>query len=343
MGDGPRQQSPDVLHFLRSPAAYPDNPTHVATIETHFAWIFLSRNFAYKLHKRIRFHAIDFTTLAKRKRNCERTVRLNRRLAESVYIDAIPLARSEQGLILGGDGEPIEWLVRMHRLPEESMLDVRLRAGPLERAELAPVVAKLASFYARSPAVQWDGEHYASVLKAATLHWAEDLSAFPNEIRIEEADRLVAAQLGFIGAHQALLEERADRGRIVDAHGDLRPEHISLGANPQIIDCLEFSDELRRLDSADEIAGLALECSCAGSADVARQIIDLYRLEADDPIGDDLVAFYQSRHALRRALLCAWHLEDPIYASSEQRWIARSHGYLRIGRAVLTGRYADCA
>jgi uncharacterized protein len=343
MGDGPRQQSAELLRFLGSPAAYADEPTHIAVIETHFAWVFLSHKLAYKLHKPIRFHQVDFTTLAKRKRNCERAVRLNRRLAESVYIGAVPLVRTGAGLVLEGDGEPVEWLVKMHRLREESMLDYRLTAGTIERCELVPAIEKLAGFYARSPAVHWDGERYAGVLRTATLQWAEELSAFPNEINIEEADRLVTSQLGFIGSHQAALDERVARGRVVDAHGDLRPEHIALSDDPQIIDCLEFSDELRLLDSADEISGLALECACMGREDVARHIVAAYRIEADDPFGDDLLAFYQSRHALRRALLCAWHLEDPMYSESEQQWIARAHKYLRIGHACLDGRYADCA
>lgn len=340
MGDEPRRQSAEALQFLGSPAAYSDDSTHVAVIETHFAWIFLSRKFAYKMHKAIHFHQIDFTTLEKRKRNCERAVRLNRRLAESVYIGAVPLVRVHGGLALEGDGEPIEWLVKMLRLPEGSMLDYRLTGGKIERSELVPAIAKLAAFYARAPAVHWDGERYASVLRAATLQWTEELSAFPNEIRIEDADRLATAQLGFVGSNQAVLDERIARGRVVDAHGDLRPEHIGLTENPQIIDCLEFSDELRLLDSADEIASLALECACLGREDVAQQIVEAYRLEADDAFGDDLLAFYQSRQALRRALLCAWHLEDPMYAATEQQWIARAHKYLGIGRACLDGRYA---
>mgnify|MGYP006202207167 CR=1 FL=1 len=38
-------------------------------------------------------------------------------------------------------------------------------------------------------------------------------------------------------------------GRIVEGHGDLRPEHIYLGTPPAIIDRLEFSMELRTLDT----------------------------------------------------------------------------------------------
>lgn len=343
MGPELTQDLDETLQFLRSPGSYPDGPEHIDIIETHFAWVFLSSRLAYKLNKSIRFHQIDFTTLAKRKANCERAVKLNRRLAEAVYIAAVPLARGAEGLELEGNGEPVEWLIKMHRLPDASMLDNRLAHGTIDKGELVPVVGKLAAFYARSPAVQWDGDHYASVLRSATLQWDEQLSAFPGEISIEEADRLVTAQLGFIEQNRSMLADRVAAGRVVDAHGDLRPEHISLSENPQIIDCLEFSDPLRLLDAADEIAGLALECTRLGRRDIGQQIVEAYRLEADDPFSDELLAFYQSRQALRRALLCAWHLEDPMYAASEQKWIDRTYWYLRVGRACLAREFAACA
>ena len=62
----------------------------------------------------------------------------------------------------------------------------------------------------------------------------------------------------------AELDSRAARGCVVEAHGDLRPEHVCLLPEPQIIDCLEFSRDFRILDPADELAFLALECERLG-------------------------------------------------------------------------------
>ena len=73
-----------------------------------------------------------------------------------------------------------------------------------------------------------------------------------------------------------LFDERAQAGRIIEAHGDLRPEHICLEAEPQIIDCLEFSRELRILDPADELAFLALECERLGAPAFAATIFETY-------------------------------------------------------------------
>ena len=53
--------------------------------------------------------------------------------------------------------------------------------------------------------------------------------------------------------------------RIVDGHGDLRPEHIWLDDPIEIIDCLEFNARLRAVDPFDEIAFLSLKCERLGA------------------------------------------------------------------------------
>jgi aminoglycoside phosphotransferase family enzyme len=54
-------------------------------------------------------------------------------------------------------------------------------------------------------------------------------------------------------------------GKIIEAHGDLWPEHICLEDKPVIIDCLEFNRALRILDTVSELAFLALECEQRGN------------------------------------------------------------------------------
>jgi len=63
-----------------------------------------------------------------------------------------------------------------------------------------------------------------------------------------------------------LLEGRAAQGRLVDGHGDLKPEHICLEERVVIFDCLEFSAELRLVDPVDELAYLSVECALLGGA-----------------------------------------------------------------------------
>jgi uncharacterized protein len=121
---------------------------------------------------------------------------------------------------------------------------------------------------------------------------------------------------------------RIAAGRVVDAHGDLRPEHVFLMAEPQIIDCLEISAELRQLDSAAEIAFLALECERLGHAPLGARIIDLYRQHNRDDVSDELLGFYRASRAFARAKLAAWRLEEDLAPEAAAYWRARTEWYL---------------
>ena len=109
---------------LCSVASYPIRAASVEVIETHFAWVFLVGEHAYKMKKPAAYPLLDLRTLEDRGRNCRDEVRLNRRLAPDVYLDAVPLVIDEQGrLKVNGLGAIVDWLVWMKRLPSERMLD----------------------------------------------------------------------------------------------------------------------------------------------------------------------------------------------------------------------------
>ena len=96
-------------------------------------------------------------------------------------------------------------------------------------------------------------------------------------------------------------ESRVAAGRIVDGHGDLRPEHIYLLPEPVIIDCIEFSQELRQVDIADELSFFARS---ATSSTRRRRAAALPRA-CFESLGDhpptELLAFYRSYRACVRA------------------------------------------
>lgn len=144
-------QSVDIgrkVAFLSAPAAYAKRPSRIERIETHFSWVFLTDNGVYKLKKPQRDGVVDLSTLAARHRNAELEVRLNRRLAQGVYIGIVPLTLEKGELAIGGRGAAVDWLVKMRRLPADRMLDARLRRGDWHRGEIEALGARLARFFA---------------------------------------------------------------------------------------------------------------------------------------------------------------------------------------------------
>jgi aminoglycoside phosphotransferase family enzyme len=121
---------------------------------------------------------------------------------------------------------------------------------------------------------------------------------------------------------------------VIEAHGDLRPEHICLEREPQIIDCLEFSADFRMLDAVDELSFLALECERLGAPELRQTIFTTYAEVTKDAPPDALLHFYQSYRACVRARIAIWHLDDP-QVREPHRWSEQARGYLRLARDHL--------
>jgi aminoglycoside phosphotransferase family enzyme len=138
----------------------------------------------------------------------------------------------------------------------------------------------------------------------------------------------------FVRHHGAVLEARVAAGKVVEGHGDLRPEHVWLGEPLAIIDALDFSPELRLQDGADEVAFLALECERARAPHLASTLLAAYRAETGDDVPAALVHFYQAAKAWARARLAIAHLHEPRYRGSP-RWRFRTLRYLALAERHL--------
>lgn len=329
--------APDIeakVAFLSRPAAYPEAPRSVERVETHMSWVFLTDRHAYKLKKPVRYDSLDFSSLELRRLDCEEEVRLNRRLARHVYLGTLALTLASDGTLqLGGSGETLDWLVHMRRLPADRMLDDLIRRGEIEEASVRPAAQQLAEFYVRAKATELAPDSYRKRLAEGVRSDLQELSRPEFGLRAEQVAKLAEAQLAFLERHGALFDQRVLQGRIVEGHGDLRPEHICLIPEPAIIDCLEFSRELRIADPADELAFLALECERLGKPIVGRWFLDTYtRVTGDEPPGT-LMQFHRTYRALRRAKIAAWHLLDPSVRDRE-KWRERARRYVELAGTV---------
>ena len=94
-----------LIEALSVPAAYPEAVERIEVRQTHISVVFLAGPYAYKLKKPVNLGFLDFTTLEKRRHYCEEEVRLNRRLAPTVYRGVVPVARTPDGLRVEGAGE----------------------------------------------------------------------------------------------------------------------------------------------------------------------------------------------------------------------------------------------
>jgi aminoglycoside phosphotransferase family enzyme len=323
-----------TVAFLRRRDVYAERPYKVDVVETHMSWIFLTERHVYKLKKPVRWDSLNFSTPELRRRSCEEEVRLNRRLTKDVYLGVIALTLGSDGkLKLDRGGEPVDWLVLMRRLPAARMLDELISRGTINRKDVQPAALKLARFYADANPVELTGPVYRARLEAGVRSDLHELSRPEFELDREGVRAIAQMQLDFLKRNAALVDARVQEGRLIEGHGDLRPEHICLDSEPSIIDCLEFSRDLRLLDPADELAYLGLECERLGRDAVGHWFLEAYtELTGDDP-PSALMQFYRNYRSLRRAKIAIWHLKDPSVRDFG-KWSERARRYLELSTAA---------
>ncbi len=322
----------EKIAFLLRGDSYRPPAREVTRHETHMSEVFLADDRAFKLKKPVRFPYLDFSTLARREAACRAELSLNRRLAGDIYRGVVPLTHSPSGLAIDGPGEVVDWLVVMRRLSDAQMLDRTIEEKRLHRWQLDRLSATLVQFYRRAHAVFISPARYHAEF-CRSLSYNRRVLLDPRfDLPAGRIRYIDAMQRRFLAERAALLAERVRTRRIVDGHGDLRPEHVWLGDPVRIIDCLEFNAALRMVDPFDEIAFLCVECERLGAAwggeYLRRRIMHAPR----DGHPEELFIFYRCHRATLRARLAIAHLFEANPRTPE-KWPRLARTYLALAAA----------
>jgi aminoglycoside phosphotransferase family enzyme/adenylate kinase family enzyme len=300
--------------------------------ETHTGVVVLLGDKAYKAKKAIATDFLDFTTATQREAACAHEVTLNSRLAPDSYLGVAHFA--------GPGGGPAEPVVVMRRYPDSTRLASLARNGRPVHDHLEEIAQKLARFHTetlRSAAIDSCG-----TADAVSARWRQNLvelqryadTVIPSEL-LREVGRLSAQ---FIAGRGELFAERISSRRIVDGHADLLADDIfCTPGGTAILDCLEFDDKLRYVDSIDDAAFLAMDLEFLGRQDLGEFFLDAYSRCARDPAPDALKHFYIAYRAVVRAKVdCVRFAQGHAEASSDaRRHIDIAVGHLRTGTIQL--------
>lgn len=316
--------------FLKQATAYSFPVNRIETKETHMSWVFLVNGLVYKLKKNCSYLLLDLTTLESRYFNCMEEVRLNRRLAPEIYLGVIALCIEKNGeLKLEGKGEIIDWLVKMKRIPDEDMLDQAIENKKINKEMIGPAANLLVNFYKHSAPIVMNAEQFKEKLKHEIdiiyKEIIDPLLGLPEVI----IDQINETLVTFLKENAAVFDKRINEGRVIEAHGDLKPEHIYVGTHPAIIDCLEFSRDLRLLDSAEELSFLDIECERLGDFTTGKMFFDIYREQMGNQIPEALIYFYKSKRAFLRTYLVIRHIKESHYKDNP-KWRNTAHIYLNL-------------
>jgi aminoglycoside phosphotransferase family enzyme/predicted kinase len=241
-----------------------------------------------------------------------------------------------------GEGEVIEWAVKMQRLPDDASLLSRLERDELAPELLAALAERLAEFHRRAES----GPHIAEsgrfdvVARNARDNFAQSEAQVGVTVSRAVFDRVRSLTDAALTRLRPLIEARACRGAPRDTHGDLHLDHVyhfperSPPDDLVAIDCIEFSERFRHADPIADAAFLAMDLAFRGRCDLADAFVARYLRASGDGEGEALFPFYVAYRAAVRAKVEGMELTEREIPEDERaaaRVRASAHWRLALG------------
>jgi aminoglycoside phosphotransferase family enzyme/gluconate kinase len=311
---------------MLDPEIYDHPVKHVELIETHISWVLLTGGYAYKIKKPVDFGFLDFSTLEKRRQCCEQELRLNGRLAASIYLDVVSITGSPDQPAISGKGEAFEYAVKMRQFPQSAQLDHKLEAGELAIEQMDDVASMVAGFHQRIDAADETVSYGSteSVFQPVEQNFVqirEHLNTNEYEQSLKQLEQW--SRDSFI-ALKSRFEQRKKEGYIRECHGDMHLRNIvwldeGYHQGPLAFDCIEFNDNLRWIDVISEVAFLVMDLQSRNLYSYARRFLNSYLEDTGDYAGVMLLPYYLGYRAMVRAKVSVLRLQQAGVSAEEKR------------------------
>jgi aminoglycoside phosphotransferase family enzyme len=311
---------PFTFEALLKSQAFPHRPDRVELVQTQMSFIFLTGEYVYKVKKSVNLGYLDYTTLEKRQFFCRQELELNRRLCPVAYLAVVPVVREDGDLRVEGQGEAVEYAVKMRQLPRDRMMDVLLPRGQVTAEMVAMVAQRVVSFHQKAET----NEEIAAFggLDVIRHNCDENFAQTEKYIGLTilwvKYERIKDYTDDFIKSNAPLFEKRVREGRIRDCHGDLHAAHVCFTDDICIYDCIEFNDRFRYCDVASELGFLAMDLDRYGQAALSRRLVDSYVELSHDEGLLKLLDFYKCYRAYVRGKVEGFKLDDALISESEK-------------------------
>ncbi len=321
-----------VVQALLQPNAYPEETGKIELVQTHISFVFLTKNHVYKVKKAVNFGFLDFSTLDKRRFFCEKELELNRRLCPEIYLEVVPLNKSD-GIKVNGSGETVEYALKMKRLPQERIMTMLLKEGKVDKKTIDAIAKIVARFHSQAQTNSEISEFGS--LKIVKTNWDENFSQTTKYIdqTISKADfDFMQNRINtFMDNNKALFEQRISDKRVRDCHGDLHSGNIFVTDKVCIFDAIEFNDRFRYSDVASDVAFLAMDLDYQKRSDLADYFIAQYLAYSKDAQLKQMLPFYKCYRAYVRGKVISFKLDDPNIKSEEKNAaIQEASAYFRL-------------
>jgi aminoglycoside phosphotransferase family enzyme/predicted kinase len=296
-------------------------------LETHISALFVGRDTVWKLRKAVRLPFLDFTTLAERHRTALRELELNAPHALGMYRDVVAVVRGADGKLALGEGEAVDWVLRMARVPDADFLDAVVARGALDAALLDGMGDAVAAYLAAVPVARRDGLEAQAWMTAGNVRSARAAG-------LPEADVAAwhAAMQSELDRRADWLRERAAAGFVRRCHGDLHLGNMCLWqGQPVPFDAVEFDEAIATGDVAYDLGFLLMDLEHKAGRPAANRVLCRYVARTGDWALVAGLPLFMAQKAMVRA-----HVEAARGRAEEARaYLAMSLGYLHPAPPVV--------
>ena len=294
----------EVIRFLRSGRAFLDSGA-VDHVQTHCAHVFLCGAVALKIKRAVRYDYLDQSTPDLRRALLERELELNRPAAPMIYRDVVPVTRTADGrLDLDGSGQPVEWVLRMHRFAADCEMTAVAASGRLSDPVAEALGSVVQRFHAGCPVRQDQGD---DLIRDILDELGRVLIPFDGVVGGGHVETFLERSRKRLSDLAPALRDRSALGHVKRVHGDLHLRNLLLiDGQPVLFDALEFDERLATCDVLYDLAFLLMDLCHRGLVRQANTAMTAYLLAAtgaEDAGLSALPLFLSVRAAIRAMVL----------------------------------------
>ena len=308
-----------VVEALMKPEAYKEETGKIELKQTHISFVFVTRNFVYKVKKAVNFGFLDFSTLERRHLFCQKELELNRRLCGDMYLEVVPITKTD-AIKVDGEGEAVEYAVKMKRIPEEKIMTRLLEEGKVDKNLVDRMAKIIAEFHQKADAGKRIGEFGS--LPMIETNWKENFEQskeFVSKTIPKESYSLIHEKVDdFMRRNAVLFAKRVSENMVRECHGDIHSGNIFVADRIYIFDAIEFNERFRFCDVASDVAFLAMDLDFKDRRDLSKFFVEKYVKYSGDKELEKLLSFYKCYRAYVRGKVVSFRLNDPNVSQNEK-------------------------
>src|SRR3989344_4967923 len=294
------EQYSTILHALQQPAAYSHPVKNTKTIITAVSAVFLTGEYAYKINKPLNLGFLDFSTLEKRKDQCEKEVKYNSLISPELYLGTVRITKNTNGAItVNGDGKIIEYGIKMKQVDPDATMNNLLAKNLITMKHIQELAKKIFQFHHIAPTSQEiSGFGRIDMIQ---FNWNENFEqtekykpAIVSQVDFEFIQQKINK---FIQQNKELFEKRIAKNKIKHCHGDFHSANIFIAEN----------------------AFMAMDLDFHNKQELSELFIKEYQRLSDDEDIPTLLNFYKCYRAYIRAKINCFTYDDQNLNDDEKR------------------------